>query len=71
MGYYCTLTNTLDEASKIFTIVVIWTKYEHFLTYDDKNQLSGHITRQINEKIYVFEFVCAYIDDLLILPRGD
>ena len=29
MGYYCTLTNILDEASKLCTTVVPVTKYEH------------------------------------------
>ena len=71
MGYYCTLTNILDEASKLVTIVPTPIKYEYFWTSDENTQLSGHVLRQNNIILYEFDLVCVYIDDLLILPRGD
>ena len=43
IGYYCTLTNILYEASKLCTFVVPRTKYEHYWTSENYIQLTEHI----------------------------
>ena len=71
MGYYCTLTNVLYEVDKLCTIVLPLTEYENLWTSDDNTQCFGYVTRQINKLLYIFEFVCVNIDDLITPPRGD
>ena len=61
----------MDEFSKWCNIVLPQKKYEHLWTSDDNTRISAHVTRQNNKSLYGFEFLYVFIDDLLILPRGD
>ena len=68
-GYYCNLTDVLDEASKLCTLVLPRMIYEYLWTYDENTQLYRYFQGPNNKLIYGFNFVCVYINDLLILTR--
>ena len=69
MGYYHIELST--EASKLCTIVLPWGKYKYCRLPMGVCNSPDVFQEQMNELFAGFEFVRAYIDDLLILTKED
>ena len=68
MGYYHI---ELDpESSKLCTIVLPWGKYEYLKLPMGLCNSPDIFQEKMNKLFAGFEYVCAYIDDLLIITKG-
>ena len=68
MGYY---TIRLDpEASEICTIIFPWGKYSYKRLPMGYGGSADIFQAQMMDLMASLEYVCAYIDDLLIITRG-
>ena len=68
MGYYHICLS--EEANNIYTIILPWGNYRYkFLQMDVSNSL-GIFQEKVNEMFQRFEFIRAYIDDLLLVIKG-
>ena len=69
MGYYHIRLS--ENASNLCTIILLWEKYR-YKRLPMKVANSPDILQQIMNYLYHgFEFICAYIDVMLILTKGD
>ena len=59
------------NASNLCTIVIIWGKYRYKRLKMGVANSPDIFQQKINDLFHVFEFIHAYIDDLLILTKGD
>ena len=68
MGYYH--VRLTKKASCLCSVIIMWGKYQYKrLTMEVAN--SPDIFQQkMNDLFHGFEFICAYIHDLLILTKG-
>ena len=69
MGYYHIRLS--EKASNLCMIILPWVKYQYKrLTMGVVNSLDI-FQQKMNDLFHGFEFICAYIDDLSILTKGD
>ena len=69
MGYYHIRLG--KQASNLCMIILPWIKYRHKHLPMRVSKYPNIIQEKINEMFRQFEFVRAYIDNLLIIIRGD
>ena len=60
-----------DNSSNLSTIVIPWGKYCYKLLTMVVSSLPEIFQQKMNDLFHGFEFRCAYIDDILILTKGD
>ena len=69
MGYYHIRLS--DQSSNLCTIILPWGRYQYKrLPMGVRNSLDI-FQEKMNEMFRGFEFIRAYIDDLLIITKGD
>ena len=69
LGYYH--IHLIGESRNICTIILTWVKYRYKrLTVGVTNSL-GNFQEKMNKMFHGFEFIWAYIDDILIITKGD
>ena len=69
MGYYHIRFN--EQASNLCTIILTWGKYRYkCLTIGVRNS-PDIFQEKMNEMFRGFEFILAYINNLLIITKGD
>ena len=69
MGYYCIRLS--KESSNLCTVILLWVKYRYKrLTLGVSNSLDI-FQEKMKEMFHGFEFIQAYINDLLMIAKGD
>ena len=69
MGYYH--IRLIKEASNICTIILPWRKYKYKCLPMGVYNSPDIFQAKMNKRFHGFEFIRAYIDDLLIITKGD
>ena len=69
MGYYHIRLS--KNASNLCTIILPWVKYRYKRLPMGVANSTDTLQNKMNDLFYVFEFICAYIDEILILTKGD
>ena len=69
MGYYHVRLS--KQASKIFKIILLWGYYWYECLPIRVSYSPDIFQEKMNEMFRGFEFIRAYIDDLLIITKGD
>ena len=69
MGYYHTRLS--EKASNLCTIILLWEKYRYKRLPMGVSKPPDIFQEKKNERFCGFEFIQAYIDDLLIITKGD
>ena len=68
MGYY--RIQITEDASNLCTIILPWKNYHYKRLPTGVDNSLDIFQQKTNYLFQVFEFVCAYIGDLLILTKG-
>ena len=69
IGYYC--IELTSEASKLCAIVLPWGKYEYLRLPMELCNSPDIFQKNMSEPIVELEFARAYIDDLLVVSKGN
>ena len=69
MGYYHIRLS--DQSSNLSTIILPWGKYQYKCLPMGVSKSPDISQEKMNEMFCGFEFIRAYIDDLLIITKGD
>ena len=68
MGYYHIQIS--KNASNLYTIILPWGKYRYKRLPMGVANSPEIFQQKMNDLFHVFEFICAYKDDLLLLTKG-
>ena len=60
-----------ENASNLYTIIPLWGKYRYKYLPKGLTNSSDIFQQKMNDLFHRFEFICAYIDKLLILTKVD
>ena len=69
MSYYHICLS--KQASNLCTIILLWVKYRHKRLTMGLSNSPDILQEKINKMFHSFKFIQAYIDDLLIITKGD
>ena len=69
MGYYHILLT--PSAHRLYTIVLPWGKYEYCCLPMGVCNSLGIFQERMSDLMTGLEFVCMYLDDLLVLTKSD
>ena len=69
MGYYHIVLT--PYSSKLCTIVTPWAKYEYLRLPMGLCNSPDIFQEQMSELMYGFDFIRVYLDDLLVISKGD
>ena len=69
--WYIILFNLAQNAGNLCTIILPWGKYRYKHLPMGVSNSPENFQQKMNDLFHGFEFIRAYIDDILILAKGD